>query len=42
LALRYVDLNPVRAGMAEPAGDYRWSSARAHLSGSDPLDLLDG
>ena len=41
LALRYVDLNPVRAGMAAEAGDYRWSSAPAHLSGRDPLDLLD-
>jgi putative transposase len=42
LALRYVDLNPVRAGMVADAGDYRWSSAAAHLSGHDALDLLDG
>jgi putative transposase len=41
LALRYVDLNPVRAGMVAEAGDFRWSSAQPHLSGRDPLDLLD-
>ena len=29
-ALRYVDLNPVRARLAQTAVDYRWSSARAH------------
>jgi putative transposase len=29
-AIRYVELNPVRAGMVELAEDYRWSSARAH------------
>jgi putative transposase len=29
-AIRYVELNPVRAGMVERAEDYRWSSARAH------------
>ena len=29
-ALRYVELNPVRAGMVERAEDYRWSSAGAH------------
>lgn len=30
-AARYVELNPVRAGLVARAGDYRWSSARAHL-----------
>jgi REP-associated tyrosine transposase len=29
-AMRYVELNPVRAGMVERAEDYQWSSARAH------------
>ena len=29
-AVRYVEQNPVRAGMVEKAEDYRWSSARAH------------
>src|SRR5216684_9028316 len=34
-AARYVELNPVRARLAERAGDWRWSSARAHLDGRD-------
>ena len=29
-ALCYVELNPVRAGLADHAWDYAWSSARAH------------
>jgi putative transposase len=29
-ALRYAELNPVRAGTARAAEDYRWSSAAAH------------
>lgn len=32
-AIRYVELNPVKAGLARRAEDWRWSSARAHLSG---------
>jgi putative transposase len=32
---RYVELNPVRAGLARRARDWRWSSARAHLAGKD-------
>jgi putative transposase len=28
--LRYIDLNPVRAGMVSTPGDYQWSSYRAH------------
>lgn len=28
---RYVELNPVRAGLAERAEQWHWSSARAHL-----------
>ncbi len=38
-AARYVELNPVRAGMVSHARDYRWSSARFHLGRrkSDPL-----
>ena len=35
---RYIEHNPVRAGIAEKPEDYRWSSARAHLCGvDDPL-----
>lgn len=39
-AVRYVELNPVRAGMAQQAGEYAWSSTRFHLGlvKSDPLD----
>ena len=29
-AVRYVERNPVRAGMTRRAEDYRWSSAQAH------------
>jgi REP-associated tyrosine transposase len=34
-AVRYVEINPVAAGLVENPGDYRWSSARAHLDGKD-------
>jgi putative transposase len=34
-ALRYVTLNPVRAGLVRKAQDWPWSSARAHLNGID-------
>lgn len=30
-AARYVELNPVRAGICNKAEDYLWSSARCHL-----------
>jgi putative transposase len=39
--LGYVELNPVRAGMVENAWDWEWSSARAHVTGSDSSGLLD-
>ena len=32
-AIRYVERNPVRAGMVQRAEDYPWSSAVAHCSG---------
>jgi putative transposase len=31
---RYIELNPVRAGMVERPDDYRWSSYRAHARGA--------
>jgi putative transposase len=34
-AARYVELNPVNAGIAKEAGDYPWSSARFHLGVSE-------
>jgi putative transposase len=39
-AVRYVELNPVRAGMVAHATDYPWSSARAHANGKGDR-LLD-
>jgi putative transposase len=37
-AVRYVELNPVRAGIISRAEDYQWSSARAHCGTyEDPL-----
>lgn len=40
-ALRYVELNPVRAGLARDAVEWPWSSATAHAGGSDRADILD-
>jgi putative transposase len=34
-AARYVALNPVRARLVERAEDWKWSSVRAHLAGTD-------
>ena len=34
-AVRYVELNPVRAKLAADAADWPWSSAKAHLSARD-------
>lgn len=34
---RYIERNPVRAGMVADPADYAWSSARAHLTGKDDL-----
>lgn len=38
---RYIELNPVRAGMVEQPGEYRWSSYTARMGGegSDWLDV---
>jgi putative transposase len=37
-AIRYVELNPIRAGMVRRAEDYEWSSAAAHCGiRRDPL-----
>ena len=40
-SLLYVDLNPVRSRMKSEATAWRWSSARAHVSGRDETGLLD-
>jgi putative transposase len=34
-AARYIEQNPVRAGLAETPWEYRWSSAAAHVAGED-------
>ena len=34
-AARYVEFNPVRAGLEASPGEWPWSSARAHLAGRD-------
>ena len=46
MAARYIELNPVRAGVVKKPGSYAWSSAAAHLSGKSdrlltPSPLLD-
>ena len=38
--LRYLELNPIRAGLAQEGRPWPWSSARAHSLGHDPDDLL--
>jgi putative transposase len=40
-ALAYVETNPVRASIVYQSGEYRWSSAAAHLADSDTTGLLD-
>jgi len=32
---RYIEMNPVRAGLTREPQSWRWSSARAHLAGMD-------
>jgi putative transposase len=39
--MRYVELNPVRAGLVRVAEDFAWSSALIHLGGADRAGLLD-
>jgi putative transposase len=33
--MRYIELNPVRAGLVKSAADYRWSSYRANVLGKE-------
>jgi hypothetical protein len=39
--IRYVEMNPARAGISGQAGSYQWSSAEAHLTGTDRHELLN-
>jgi len=34
---RYIELNPVKAGIVNRAAEYRWSSARSHLQAEDDI-----
>jgi putative transposase len=34
-AARYIELNPVRAGLAANPAHYQWSSAKPHINGTD-------
>lgn len=36
-AARYIELNPVKAGIVKKPEDYKWSSAQAHLQGEDDI-----
>ena len=38
--LRYIEQNPVRAGLVKQAWDHAWSSAKSHMTGA-PDPLLD-
>jgi putative transposase len=40
-ALRYIELNPVRAGLVQDAVAWPWSSAAAHAAGTDRSGILD-
>jgi putative transposase len=40
-ALRYVERNPVRAGLVDQAEEYAWSSAKCHLGGQNRPQLVD-
>jgi putative transposase len=34
-AARYIEMNPVRAGLVDRPGEYLWSSATAHILGRE-------
>ena len=40
-AMRYVERNPVRAGLVKKSEDYPWSSAKAHVFGKKDILLSD-
>jgi len=40
-AVRYIERNPVRAGIVKKAEDYPWSSAKAHIYKTQDILLLD-
>ena len=40
-ALRYTELNPVRAGLVKAASQWKWSSAAAHCGAALPHPMLE-
>jgi len=40
-AARYIEVNPVHAGMVDDAERWPWSSAQAHIAGRDTSGLLE-
>jgi putative transposase len=40
-AMRYVETNPIRAGLVDDAVRYQWSSAAAHTGSRDVAGILD-
>jgi putative transposase len=40
-AMRYTEMNPVRAGLVNTPASYKWSSADVHTGGRDIWDLVD-
>jgi putative transposase len=38
IAVRYVEQNPVAAGLVTAAADWHWSSARSHIAGKCTID----
>jgi putative transposase len=40
-AMRYIERNPVKAGLCRKPWDYRWSSAAVHTKTGSRSDLLD-
>lgn len=39
--MSYIERNPVRAGLAESAEDYPWSSVRGHIRDHDDSGFLE-
>ncbi len=40
-ALRYIERNPVRSGLSQQPGDWRWSSAAIHCGAPDTRGWID-
>jgi putative transposase len=41
-AVRYVEMNPVRAGLCSDPAQWKWSSYHAHIAGKDDLLVAVG